>query len=152
MGLHPIDIAIILLYLAGVVALGVYLGRFIRTGKDYFLAGKRLPWWAIGMSLVVSDIGAVDMISLAAAAFAYGIGMANFDWIGCVPAMIVAAFVFVPYFWISGVYTIPEYLGRRYNDAVRLISTLVWIVYMVLFLGMLLYMTALMFQNVVGSM
>ena len=59
MVLGPIDYTIIIVYLIGTVAFGAYIGRKIKSGKDYFLAGRSLPWWAIGMSLVVSDIGPV---------------------------------------------------------------------------------------------
>ena len=121
-----IDYVIIIVYLAGTLALGVWLGRRIRTGKDYFLAGRTLPWWAIGLSLVVSDIGAKDIVGLAQEAYTHGWVMANWDWLGCIPAMILAALVFVPYFWAGGFYTVPEYFGRRYNEGVQLIATLVW--------------------------
>ena len=113
MGLKGIDYVIVLLYLAGTVLYGIYLGRRIKTGKDYFLGGRKLPWWAIGMSLVVSDIGAIDIVGIAGSAYLYGIVMGNFDWIGCVPVMIIAAFIFIPLFWRSGVTTVPEWLGKR---------------------------------------
>ena len=65
------------------------------------------------MSMVVSDIGALDIVGVAGTAYLYGIAMANFEWIGCIPAMIVGALVFIPVYWRSGVYSIPEYLGER---------------------------------------
>ncbi|NLE38976.1 MAG: sodium transporter, partial [Pirellulaceae bacterium] len=80
--LHPIDIGLILLYLVAVVALGLWLSRGIKSSKDFFLAGKTLPWWTVGMSLVVSDIGAKDMIGLAGDGYRYGLVMMNFDFIG----------------------------------------------------------------------
>src|SRR5210317_263300 len=113
--LATLDYAILLVYLAGTVVLGLYIGRRVKTGKDFFLAGRNLPWWAIGMSLVATDIGGTDIIGVGGAAYTYGWSVSNFEWIGCVPAMIVAAFIFVPHFWRIGVYTIPEYMERRYN-------------------------------------
>ena len=92
MVLGPIDYTIIIVYLIGTVAFGTYIGRKIKSGKDYFLAGRSLPWWAIGMSLVVSDIGAVDMVGVAGSAYLYGIVMRNYDWLGSVPVMIIGAF------------------------------------------------------------
>jgi len=59
--LHPLDIAVVVTYLGAMVLLGLWLSRGIRSSRDFFLAGKSLPWWAAGMSLVVSDIGAKDM-------------------------------------------------------------------------------------------
>ncbi|MBN1421903.1 MAG: sodium/solute symporter [Planctomycetes bacterium] len=151
MHLAGIDIAIILLYMAGMLVMGVTLARFVRSGKDYFLAGKRLPWWAIGMSLVVTDISAMDMIGLAGGAYAAGIVLANFDWIGCIPAMLIGAFIFIPYFWRSEIYTIPEYLGRRYNEGVRATVASFWIIFSTLNIGLLLYVAAMMFENLVPA-
>jgi hypothetical protein len=71
------------------------------------------------MSLVVSDIGAKDMIGLAGDGYRYGIVMMNFDFVGCILPVLLAAFLFMPFFWGSNVTTIPEYLGRRYNPSVR---------------------------------
>lgn len=146
MALGGIDYFIIIFYLVGTVALGMYIGRKMKSGKDYFLAGRSLPWWAIGMSLVVTDIGAVDMVGIAGAAYLYGIVLGNYDWLGSVPVMIVGAFLFIPMFWKSKVSTIPEWLGARYNQSVRTISAVIWGVVTAFGLGVTLYATALMFN------
>ena len=146
MTLSGIDYFIIIFYLVGTVSLGIYIGRKMKSGKDYFLAGRSLPWWAIGMSLVVTDIGAVDMVGIAGAAYLYGIVLGNYDWLGSVPVMIVGAFLFIPMFWRSKVSTIPEWLGARYNQSVRTISALIWGVVTAFGLGVTLYATALMFN------
>lgn len=146
MALGRIDYIIIVIYLLGTVSLGAYLGRRMRTGKDYFLAGRSLPWWAIGMSLVVTDIGAVDMVGIAGSAYLYGIVLGNYDWLGSVPVMIIGAFLFIPMFWKSKVSTIPEWLGARYNSTVRTVSALIWGVYMAMALGIILYASAVMFN------
>ena len=69
--------------------------------------------------MVVSDIGALELVGVAGSAYLAGLAVANFEWIGCIPAMILAAFLFIPFYWKARIYTIPEYLGRRYNDVVR---------------------------------
>ena len=66
------------------------------------MSGKSLPFWAIGFSIVVSDIGAMDFVAVAGATFRHGVSAANFDWMGSMPAMVFAAFVFVPYFLAHG--------------------------------------------------
>ncbi len=144
MALNGIDYAVLLIYLVCTVGLGVYLGRRIKTGQDYFLAGRKLPWWAIGMSLVVSDIGAIDIVGIAGSAYLYGIVLGNFDWIGCVPVMIIAAFIFIPIFWRANVSTVPEWLGARYNVGVRTVSALIWGCFLACNLGIMLYATAVM--------
>ena len=150
MNLSFIDTAIILFYLGGVLALGMILRKYIRSAKDYFLAGKLLPWWAIGMSVVVSDIGALDFVGTSGSAYRYGLVLANFDWIGCIPAMILAAFIFVPYYWRSGVYTIPEYLGRRYNVYVRTMEAILWVAFMICNLGIFFWTAAVMLKPLMG--
>ena len=144
MVLGTIDYTIIIIYLVGTVIFGAYIGRKIKSGKDYFLAGRSLPWWAIGMSLVVSDIGAIDMVGIAGSAYLYGIVLGNYDWLGSVPVMIIAAFLFIPMFWKKKVSTIPEWLGARYNSSVQTTSALIWGIYMPINLGIILYASAAM--------
>ena len=144
MVLGTIDYIIIIIYLVGTVVFGAYIGRKIKSGKDYFLAGRSLPWWAIGMSLVVSDIGAIDMVGIAGSAYLYGIVLGNYDWLGSVPVMIIAAFLFIPMFWKKKVSTIPEWLGARYNSSVQTTSALIWGIYMPINLGIILYASAAM--------
>ena len=96
------------------------------------------------MSLVVSDIGAVDMVGIAGSAYLYGIVLGNYDWLGSVPVMIIAAFLFIPIFWKKKVSTIPEWLGARYNSSVQTTSALIWGIYMPINLGIILYASAAM--------
>ncbi len=140
--LADIDVIIVVIYLLGITVLGSWLGRFIKNDEDYFLGGRNLPWWAIGMSMVVSDIGALELVGLAGAAYTYGIAVANFDWIGCIPALVIAAFIFIPYFWRAKVFTIPEFLGLRYNQSVRLLVAIIWGVVFLFQLGIFFYTAA----------
>jgi len=142
-----IDYAVLALYLTGTLALGLAIGRRISTGKDYFLAGRRLPWWIIGTSLVATDIGGTDIIGVGGAAYSYGLAVGNFEWIGCIPAMIVAAFVFIPFFWRAGVYTIPEFMEKRFNAPVRSALALCWLAFMACNVGIMLFASAKMITN-----
>jgi len=148
--LSPIDIAIVLVYLVGIVILGYFLGRKQHTETDYFLGGRKLKWWMVGASLVVSDIGALELMGVSGAAYVYGFSLANYDWLACLFPMVVAAFVFVPFFWRARVYTIPEYMGRRYNDAVRVLVALIWGSFMVANLGIFLWVSAKTLNVLVG--
>lgn len=141
-GLASIDIVIIFVYLGGVFLLGSFFGRYVKNAGDFFVAGKALPFWAIGFSIVVSDIGAMDFVAVAGATHKDGIAAANFDWIGSMPAMVFAAFIFVPYFWRSGVFTIPEFLGRRYNAGVQIIHATIWACFMLTMLSLMLWVAA----------
>jgi SSS family solute:Na+ symporter len=148
--LNVIDYAVLVAYLAGTIVLGLMLSRKIKTGKDLFLAGRALPWWAVGFSLVATDIGGTDIIGVGGAAYVHGMAVGNFEWIGCVPAMIVAAFIFIPLFWRAGVYTIPEFLERRYNASVRSALATCWFIFMACNLGIMLYASARMLNVLFG--
>jgi len=148
--LSGIDYFVVIAYLVGILLLGIYFKRFVHSSYDFFLGGKTLPFWAIGMSIVVSDIGAQDFVGVSGQAYRYGISVGNFDWIGSVPAMLLAAFIFVPYFWRAGLYTIPEYLGRRYNDIVRTLASLAWIVFFAFNLGAVFWASALLLETLMG--
>ena len=145
-----IDYTVVVAYLAGTVAIGLAIGRRVSSGRDYFLAGRRLSWWLIGTSLVATDIGGTDIIGVGGASYQYGLAVGNFEWIGCVPAMIVAAFVFIPLFWRAGVYTIPEFMERRFNAGVRSALALCWLLFMASNVGIMLFASARMFVTAFG--
>jgi SSS family solute:Na+ symporter len=148
--LGPLDLVIVGGYILLIVGFGLWISRGIRTGKDYFLAGRSLPWWAAGFSLVVSDIGAKDMVGLAADGYRVGIVMMNFDFVGCIFPVLVAAFLFMPFLWLAGVYTVPEYLGLRFNGAVRTFFTGCWILFMLGTLAAIFVSAASMFDAILG--
>jgi SSS family solute:Na+ symporter len=144
------DYAVIAAYLAGTLAIGLWIGRRVHTGRDFFLAGRSLPWWAIGFSLVATDIGGTDIIGVGGAAYAHGLAVGNFEWIGCVPAMILAAFVFVPIFWRAGVTTIPEFLERRFDARLRVALAVCWLLFMACNIGIMLFASGKMMGVLLG--
>lgn len=139
MALSLWDYLAIGLYAMATLGIGFWVSRRMRTGRDFFLAGRSLPWWAAGMSLVATDIGGTDILGVGGAAYRYGLAVANFEWIGCVPAMIVAAFVFVPHFWKLGISTIPEFFERRFHRSLRWLAAACWLVFMACNLGVMLF-------------
>lgn len=144
------DHLVVVLYLIGTIWLGLKIGRRVKTGSDFFLAGRRLPWWAVGMSLVATDIGGTDIIGAGGAAYKHGLAIANFEWIGCIPAMIIGAFVFIPFFYRTGVFTVPEFLERRYNAGVRSVIAVCWLVFMACNLGIMLLASAKLMSAMFG--
>ena len=148
--LSTLDIAIIAVYLTGITAIGLWASRGIKTSQDFFLGGRSLSWWVAGMSLVVSDIGAKDMVGLAGDAYRYGIVMMNFDFVACTMPLLIAAFLFMPLFWGSGVSTIPEFLGRRYNNNVRTFFAVIWSLFMVGTVATIMVSAAAMFEGLLG--
>jgi solute:Na+ symporter, SSS family len=147
---HWIDISLIFAYLIGISAFGYYFHKKIKTSSDYFLAGRSLPWWVIAMSIVGTNIGSNDYVGAAGNAYRIGIAQANFEWIGAIPAMIISALIFIPFYWRAGVFSIPEYLGKRYNAPVRFISAVVLTIFSVVIVGVFHWSTALMLKTYLG--
>lgn len=148
--LTVLDYAIVALYLIATMVIGLWVSRYIQTGREFFLAGRTLPWWAVGMSLVATDIGGADLIGVGGLSYRYGLAVGNFEWIGCVPAMIVGAFVFMPHFWRCGITTIPEYLERRFDARIRTAVAACWLVFMVCNLGVMLLASAKLMNGLAG--
>ncbi len=150
MGLGALDTSIVLAYLVGILFVGWWTSRRVKSSTDFFLAGRALPFWAIGMSIVVSDIGATDFIAVAGGTYAYGLAQANFDWLGSMPALLIAAFVIVPFYWRSKVMTVPQYLGRRYGTEVQTFLAVSWGLILLLNLGIMIHATAVLLRGVLG--
>ncbi len=150
MSVFGIDGLIIILYFLGMLGIGLYYRTSVKTSQDYFLSGKKFSFWVIGMSIVATDIGAVEFVGLAGQAYRFGIVAGNYDWIGSVPAMILAAMVFVPYYWRASVYTVPEYLGRRFNSQVQTVMAIVWLLALSFNLGIMLWVTGTFLNEMFG--
>jgi SSS family solute:Na+ symporter len=150
MGIHGIDLVIVVAYLVAIPVFGVYFKKYVKTEEDYFLAGKMLPWWVISMSIIGTNIGAYDYMGAAGGAYRFGIAQANYEWIGAIPAMVLAALLFVPYYWKAGVYTVPEFLGKRYSTAVRVIEAILWGTFLACVLGVFFWASGLMLNEYLG--
>ena len=123
--MHPIDLAVVLAYAALITFVGIRISQQIKTAKDYFLAGRSLAWWVIGLSIIGTNVDTNGYIGASGNAYSIGIAQANFEWIGAIPAMIIASLIFIPLYWRAGVYSIAEYLGLRYNQAVHVVAALI---------------------------
>ena len=144
------DLFIVIAYLALIPLFGVFFKRYVKTSKDYFLAGRMLPFWVIGMSLIGTNIGAYDYIGAAGGAYRFGLVQANYEWIGAIPAMVLASLLFIPFYWKSGVYTVPEFLGKRYSTAVRTIEAILWTAFLASVLGIFFWASGLMLHTYLG--
>ncbi len=147
---HPLDLFIIVAYLGLIVFVGLRLSGRVKSAHDFFLAGRSLTWWIIGLSIIGTNIGADSYVGASGNAYNVGIAQANFEWIGAIPAMIAASLVFIPLYWKAGVYSIPEYLGLRYNQAVRVAAALITSVVAVFAIGVALWALALTLQTYLG--
>ena len=116
--LVTIDYVVLALYFIIIFAIGWYFSRKERNTTDYFLAGRDVAWWAIGASLFSSNIGSEHFIGLAGSGAATGMAAGHFEWLASFMVLMLG-WVFVPFYLRSNVYTMPEFLERRYNSACR---------------------------------
>ena len=112
------DLVVIGVYFAVVFAIGFYVARRTHDSDDLFLAGRRLGWLPIGLSLFASNISSTTLIGLAGAAYSWGIAVANYEWMAA-PILVVFAIVLIPLYLRGRIGTVPEYLERRFDPRVR---------------------------------
>src|SRR5271170_5888202 len=112
--LEPVDIAIIAIYFAIIFGIGFYFAKKGRNSEEYFLAGRNIGWFAIGASLFVSNISTEHFIGLAGSGASSGLAVGHFEWLACL-ILLLLGWVFVPFYLRSNVFTMPEFLERRFN-------------------------------------
>ncbi|MCP4332668.1 MAG: sodium/solute symporter [Gammaproteobacteria bacterium] len=116
--LHPVDLGIIFAYALLMIGLGMYFGRKHDNAQDYFLAGRRMIWPLIGISLFASNVSSTTLVGVAGDAYSTGISVFNYESMAAI-VLIFGVFFFFPFLLRSGVYTMPEFLERRYNSKAR---------------------------------
>src|ERR1700733_2641393 len=148
--LAPVDIAIIAVYFILVFGIGFYFSRKERNSEEYFLAGRNIGWFAIGASLFVSNISTEHFIGLAGSGASSGIAAGNFEWEACL-MLLLLGWVFVPFYLRSNVFTMPEFLERRFNrSCANYLATISVIAYIFTKISVHLYAAAVVLQRVVG--
>jgi solute:Na+ symporter, SSS family len=154
MQLGLVDIIIVASYGAVLIALALWVSRERegrrKTSQDYFLAGKALPWWAVGASLIAANISAEQIIGQSAQGYVVGLAIAAYEWQAAIVLLIVAKF-FLPIFLKRGIYTMPQFLDQRFGGGVRSIMAVFWIaLYTAVNLTAVLWLGALAISAVTG--
>ena len=154
MQISTIDIVIFIVYCLSILFVGLYVSRTKKGEKkdtgDYFLAGRGLAWWAIGASIISSNISAEQFIGMSGSGFAIGLSIAVYEWIAALGLMIVAKF-FVPIFLEKKIYTMPQFLEQRFDGRVKTVMAFFWLlVFVFINLTSILYLGALTIEKVVG--
>jgi SSS family solute:Na+ symporter len=148
--LSPADLLIIVIYFVMVLGIGLYLRRYAKTSKDFFLAGRELSAWVAGLSFLSANLGALELMGWAAAAYQYGILAAHFYWIAAFPSMVFLGLVMMPFYYISRTHSVPGYLRLRYGEATRALSGISFAFMTVLMSGINMYAMALVMKVVLG--
>ncbi|PKV63505.1 sodium/sugar symporter [Pontibacter ramchanderi] len=154
MNFSALDFAIFIGYCVLIIAVGIWVSRekkgHIKNSTDYFLASKSLPWWAIGASLIASNISAEQFIGMSGSGFAIGLGIASYEFMAAATLIIVAKF-FLPIYIKEGIFTMPQFLKLRYDDRIRTSLAIFWIMlYIFVNLTTVLYLSALALSVVFG--
>ncbi|MBZ5542082.1 MAG: sodium:solute symporter family protein [Acidobacteriia bacterium] len=148
--LRPVDLAIIAIYFVMVLAIGFYLKRYTKSGEDFFLAGREMTAWVAGLSFLSANLGALELMGWAAAAYQYGILATHWYWVGAIPAMIFLGLVMMPFYYISKTHSVPGYLQLRYGESTRALSAVSFAFMTVLMSGINMYAMALVMKVVLG--
>jgi solute:Na+ symporter, SSS family len=149
------DYLVFLFYFIVVATYGIWVYRRKKkaattASHDYFLAEGSLTWWAIGTSLIASNISAEQFIGMSASGFKMGLAIATYEWMAALTLMIVAIF-FIPVYLKNKIYTMPQFLNQRYNGTVAMIMAVFWLLlYVVVNLTSILYLGALAINSISG--
>ena len=155
MNIATIDIVVFVSYCVLILAIGLYVSRNKngkkKTAEDYFLAGKSLPWWAVGASLIAANISAEQFIGMSGSGFALGLAIASYEWMAAITLLVVAKY-FLPIFIEKGLYTIPEFIEKRYSTNLKTILAVFWIALFVFVnLTTVLYLGGKALDTVIGT-
>jgi solute:Na+ symporter, SSS family len=150
LNMDALDYVILALYFITVLGVGIAARRAIRTSADFFLSGRSLPAWVTGLAFVSANLGALEIIGMAANGAQYGLMTLHYYWVGAIPAMVFLGIVMMPFYYGSKVRSVPEYLRRRFNRPAHLLNALSFAVAQVLIAGVNLYALALIMQALLG--
>ena len=150
-GLSAIDYVIFGIYAVVIVAIGLYSSRKnTKSAEGYFLAGKSIPWWAVGASLIAANISAEQFIGMSGSGYAIGFGIAAYEFMAAVTLILVGKY-FLPIFIEKGIYTIPEFVEKRFNKTLKTILAVFWIcLYIFVNLSSVLYLGGLALETILG--
>src|SRR3954466_494424 len=145
-----IDYAIVLTYFAVVLGVGFAAKRYIKSSLDYFLSGRSLPAWITGLAFISANLGATEVLGMAANGAQYGVATVNYYWLGAIPAMVFLGLVMMPFYYGSKVRSVPEYLLQRFNPASHQFNSWTFALATILIAGVNLYALALVLQFLLG--
>lgn len=149
-----LDYLVFVVYAVVILGVGLWVSRdkkgHQKNAEDYFLASKSLPWWAIGASLIAANISAEQFIGMSGSGFASGLAIASYEWMAALTLIIVGKY-FLPIFIEKGLYTIPEFVEKRFSTNLKTILAVFWIaLYVFVNLASVLYLGSLALETIMG--
>src|SRR5690349_6647469 len=154
MSLSTIDLLVVIAYAIGIFSLAQWVSRekagHEKDTSDYFLASKNLPWWAIGTSLIAANISAEQIVGMSGSGYVMGMAIASYEWMAALTLIVVGKWI-LPVFLKNGIYTMPEFLEKRYSPAVRNVMAVFWLaLYIFVNLTSILWLGALAVNAIAG--
>ena len=130
MGISTLDTWVVGIYAVAIFVLAQWVsrerGEHRKNAQDYFLASRALPWWAIGTSLIAANISAEQIIGMSGSGYVIGLGIASYEWMSALTLIIVGKY-FLPVFLTNRIYTMPEFLQKRFSPGVRTVMAVFWL-------------------------
>lgn len=153
-GFHTWDYVVFVAYAILILGVGLWVSRdkegHQKNAEDYFLASKSLPWWAIGTSLIAANISAEQFIGMSGSGFALGLAIASYEWMAALTLIIVGKY-FLPIFIEKGLYTIPEFVEKRFSTNLKTILAIFWLfLYIFINLTSVLFLGGLAIETIMG--
>src|ERR1700716_1283165 len=148
--LSSVDVLVIAIYFGIVVFIGFYLKGSANTSEEFFMAGGEMTAWIAGLSFVSANLGALELMGWAAAAYQYGLLAAHWYWIGAIPAMLFLGIVMMPFYYISKTHSVPGYLKLRFGESSRALSAISFALMTLFMSGINMYSMALVLKVVLG--
>src|SRR5699024_6564515 len=147
---NVVDYALIGLYFAFVLGIGYAAKTQVSTSIDFFLSGRSLPAWVTGLAFISANLGAVEIIGMSANGAQHGMATMHYFWIGAVPAMLFLGVVMMPFYYGSGVRSVPEFMRRRFGTGAHLVNAISFAVAQVLIAGINLFLLATVVDLLLG--
>jgi solute:Na+ symporter, SSS family len=144
------DYLVLAVYFAVVLGIGFAARRSVSSSLDFFLSGRSLPAWVTGLAFISANLGAIELLGMAANGAQYGLPTLHYYWIGAIPAMVFLGLVMMPFYYGAKVRSVPEYLRLRFNKPTHLFNALTFAFASVLIAGVNLFALALIMQALLG--
>jgi solute:Na+ symporter, SSS family len=150
LNLRPIDYAIIALYFLFVIGIGLLLKRRVRTGNDFLMSNRSIPLWITSLAFISANLGAQEVLGMAANGAKYGLYTTHFYWLGAAFAMVFLGIYMMPFYYGSRARSVPEYLKLRFDEKTRTFNAVTFAVMTVFSSGVSLYALAILMQTILG--
>jgi SSS family solute:Na+ symporter len=145
-----IDYTILLAYVAFVIGIGWMLARYMKTSSDFLTSARSIPTWVTGLAFISANLGALELVGMAASGAKYGIATAHFYWVGAIPAMIFLAVFMMPFYYGSKARSVPEYLKMRFDERVRALNSIAFAVMTIFASGISMNALAKLLNQLLG--